>query len=74
MVEAHIEADVPESRQITITLPPEVPTGRVRVTITVAEDGTTPPKPLPHYVVPFDPARTECYSGQIRVIRDGDPE
>jgi hypothetical protein len=40
MVEAHIEADVPESRQVTITLPPEAPTGRVWLTIQVEPDGS----------------------------------
>lgn len=42
MTTVEVDADVPESRQVTITLPPGVPTGRVRLTVTVAA-----PDPLP---------------------------
>lgn len=35
MIELHVDAEVTESRQVTITLPPEVPTGRVRLTVGV---------------------------------------
>lgn len=50
-----IEADVPESRQVTITLPPEVRPGRVRLTVTM---GPAPYAPMPGwpYYRPADPA------------------
>ena len=35
-----LEIDVPESRQVTLTLPPEVPVGKVKVVV------QTPPDPL----------------------------
>lgn len=50
-----IEADVPESRQVTITLPREVRPGRVRLTVTM---GPAPDAPVPGwpYYRPADPA------------------
>jgi hypothetical protein len=40
-----VEAEVPESRQVTVTLPPDVPTGRVWLTLTVegSDVGCVPP-------------------------------
>ena len=43
MIELQVDAEVTESRQVTITLPPEVPTGRVRLSVSV----NPPPGPLP---------------------------
>ena len=39
-----LEIDVPESRQVTFTLPPNTPVGRARVSVTVPSD---PLAPLP---------------------------
>ncbi len=40
-----LEADIPESREIRLTLPPDTPTGRVRVTVSAVSppDHTTRP-------------------------------
>ena len=35
MIEVQVDADVTESRQVTITLPPEVPVGRVWLAVGV---------------------------------------
>jgi hypothetical protein len=41
-----IETDVPESRQVMVTLPPDVPPGRIRLTVVVEpapeRSGATP--------------------------------
>jgi hypothetical protein len=75
MIEVQFEADVPESREVTVTLPPGVPTGRVRLTVMVEEQPVpSSPRPaLPHYVVQFDPNQVECFSGQLRVTRGEEP-
>ena len=39
MVPFHLEAEVPESREVTLTLPPGVPAGRVRLTVEVESTG-----------------------------------
>lgn len=39
MVPFHLEADVPESREVTLTLPLGVPPGRVRLTLEVEQTG-----------------------------------
>lgn len=38
-----LEADIPESREIRLTLPPDTPTGRVRVTVSAVTPAATPP-------------------------------
>ena len=42
MIEIHVPVDVPESRKVIVTLPPEVPTGPNELTVRVHE-----PKPVP---------------------------
>jgi hypothetical protein len=62
-----IEADVPESRQVTVTLPPDVPTGRVRLTVSV-EFGDEGRVPLPRLqAILAHPEPEVVYSGQLRV-------
>src|SRR5438552_19129717 len=39
MVVMRIEADVPENRQVTVTLPSEVPVGRAELTVSVDRAG-----------------------------------
>ena len=39
MVPLHLETDVPESREVSLTLPPGVPPGRVRLTVEVEPTG-----------------------------------
>ena len=39
-----LEIDVPESRTVTLTLPPEVPVGRLRLTLQPPADIPPPPK------------------------------
>ena len=41
-----LEIDVPESRQVTLTLPPEVPVGRVKVSVRSLPDPPPPPAGL----------------------------
>lgn len=60
MIELTLTADVPESRQITVTLPPEVPTGRVDLTVKVEPrlpetPGTAPP--LPESIIKTSPPK-----------------
>jgi hypothetical protein len=38
-----LEADIPESREIRLTLPPDTPTGRVRVTVSAVAPPAAPP-------------------------------
>lgn len=40
-----LELDVPESREVRFTLPPDVPTGRVRVTVAAVRPGVRPEFP-----------------------------
>lgn len=63
-----IEVEVPESRQVTITLPPDAPVGRVRLLVCVADPG-----PTRRFVAEYDPNKTVCYSGQVVVLPDGGP-
>lgn len=72
MTTIRVRANVPESRQVTLTLPPEVPVGDAELEIVVREPA--PAGSLPHFVVPFDPTRLECFSGQLRVAGNGNPE
>lgn len=39
-----LEIDVPESREVTLTLPPDTPVGKVKLTVQTPPD---PPDPLP---------------------------
>jgi hypothetical protein len=64
MTTVEIEADVPESRQVTITLPPGVPSGRVRLTVTVADPG---PAPVTYYR-PTDPAVAAQFDAFLRML------
>jgi hypothetical protein len=78
MVTLHMKADVPESRKVTITLPPEVPTGSVDLTVTVdaltaqpielAIDPALIPKAFPPR--PGDPTLAEEYDAFQRLLPD----
>jgi hypothetical protein len=66
MIELQVDTEVTESRQVTITLPPEVPVGRVRLTV-----GVTPPSsvPLPRLrAIESDPDPKGYRSGQVVVL------
>jgi hypothetical protein len=71
MTTVELEADVPDSRQVTITLPPGVPTGRVRLVVLVGD-----PAPVPASG-PDDPAVRaerhvfEAYLPRLRVTSPG---
>ncbi|HJZ57529.1 MAG TPA: hypothetical protein VKE74_21345 [Gemmataceae bacterium] len=74
MVQFELEADVPESRQVTVTLPPEVPTGRARLVLSVepcAGDTGTLPR-LKALLPEHDPG--VVYSGQVIVYDRGGPK
>jgi hypothetical protein len=58
------EADVPESREVTLTLPPGVPTGRVWFTLAVL---TSEPDGVPPYR-PDDPALVPEYQAFRRML------
>lgn len=59
MIELTVEADVPESRQVTITLPPKVPTGRVSLSVGVVTPRTGP---LPRFrALDADPMPEDGY-------------
>jgi hypothetical protein len=64
MTTVEVEADVPESRQVTITLPPGVPTGRVKLTVTVAD----PEPSLVTYHRPEDPAVAAEFDAFMRML------
>src|SRR4051794_18201364 len=64
MTTVEVDAVVPESRQVTVTLPPDVPTGPVRLTVTV---GGEPPPP-DGYVRPADPAEAAEFDGFLRLL------
>lgn len=40
-----LETDIPESRELRVTLPPDAPTGRVRVTVSAVPSSAVPPQP-----------------------------
>ncbi len=62
MIEVQVDAEITESRQVTITLPPEVPVGRARLTV-----GVGPPT-LPRFdVTDFDPGPDGYKSGLVIV-------
>lgn len=42
MITVRLDADIPADRQITLTLPPEVPAGRAEVFLLIASAETTP--------------------------------
>lgn len=63
MIELQVDAEVTESRQVTITLPPEVPVGRVRLTV-----GVSPPVGVPRVdLTDFDPGPEGYTSGLVTV-------
>lgn len=67
MIELTIDAEVTESRQVTITLPPEVPTGPIRLTVAVPNP---PPATLPRLVaLDFDPG-PEGYKSGLVIVED----
>ena len=45
MITFRVAADVNEDRQILLTLPPEVPTGKAELVVTVATKETPPRRP-----------------------------
>lgn len=69
MIELQIDAEVTESRQVTITLPPEVPIGRVRLTVGVP---TPPPATLPRLLDVRDvvPGPDECVRSGLVIVEE----
>jgi hypothetical protein len=67
MVQFEIEADVPESRQVTVTLPPEAQPGRVKLRITIEPESAPPALPRLKGVLP-DQEVTVVRSGLFRVV------
>ncbi|HEX4610811.1 MAG TPA: hypothetical protein VH092_21655, partial [Urbifossiella sp.] len=67
--EIQVDAEVTESRQVTITLPPEVPVGRVRLTVGVP---TAPPATLPRFDVTDTDREPDGYRSGL-VIMEGLP-
>lgn len=53
-----LEIDVPESRQVTLTLPPEVPVGKVKLTVQTPFD---PAVPIPGTSEKFQRERVAFY-------------
>jgi hypothetical protein len=66
MIELQVEAEVTESRQVTITLPPEVPLGRVRLSV-----GISPPPagslPLLR-ALDAEPGPDGCYRSGLVIV------
>jgi hypothetical protein len=67
MIELHLSVIVPESREVTITLPPETPVGSVILTVRV--DSCSPP-PIEINVDPTLLPRHER-SGLVRELAAG---
>lgn len=67
MTPFEVEVDVPESRQVTVTLPPGSQPGRVRLRIVVAPDPVSPEIPQLSAVLP-DLEVAGVRSGSIRVL------
>jgi hypothetical protein len=63
-----VEAEVPESRQVTLTLPAGVPTGRVRLTVTVDAPGPDVFPPYWPHRRPADPATAVEYDAFQRML------
>lgn len=61
-----VEAEVPESRQVTVTLPPDVPPGRVWITVTADGPGAGC---IPPYR-PDNPGRIPEYQAFQRMLPD----
>lgn len=64
MTPFEVEVDVPESREVTVTLPTEVPTGRVRMMVAAAEDVPT----TTTYYRPADPAVAAEFDEFLRLL------
>lgn len=60
----HFTTRVPESRQVTLTLPPDTPVGDAVLTVTVA-----PPSSVTYYR-PADPAVAAEYDAFMRMLPD----
>lgn len=65
MIEVQVDAEVTESRQVTITLPPEVPVGRVRLTVEV----NPPPLPLLR-ALDAEPGPDGCYRSGLVIVEE----
>lgn len=73
MTPFEVEVDVPESRQVTVTLPPGVRPGRVRLRVSVEAGGADPGTMRRLSGILPDPGVTETRSGLIRVDEPGPP-
>lgn len=70
-----VEVEVPESRQVTVTLPPEARPGRVRLRISVETGDAAPVTTVRRLsaILP-DPQVTEVRSGIIQLDEPGPHE
>jgi hypothetical protein len=65
MTPFEVEVDVPESRQVTVTLPPEVPAGRVRLALSPCGESETTDAT---YVRPVDPAEAAAFDSFMKLL------
>lgn len=63
MVPFYLEADVPESREVTVTLPPGVQPGRVQLQVTAI-----PEPPTSSLIRPSDPAIAAEFDSFLRLL------
>lgn len=73
MIAFEIEADVNESRQVTVTLPPEAQTGRVKMRITIEPDVAVPTLPRLTAIMP-EGVDMVVHSGVFRVVDSENPK
>lgn len=76
-----LELDIPDSRELRVTLPPDAPTGRVRVTVEPVPTATRPalpPRPLhPKLAREYDafvallPQLLTTHRGRYVAVHDG---
>src|SRR3954469_23288983 len=64
MVPVHLEVEIPESRQVTLTLPPEMPTGRAHLAVTPADSAPTGVR----YCRPSDPRTAAEFDDFMRLL------
>ncbi len=66
MIEVQVDAEITESRQVTITLPPDVPVGRMRLTVGIP---MPPPATLPRLTaITVEPGPDGYKSGRVEVL------
>lgn len=63
MNEIRVEAEVPESRQLTLTLPLEVPVGRVQIVLSPVGEA-----PAIKYLRPTDPAEANEFDSFVQLV------